>query len=358
MTRPRKVGFVLLSPADNPIPSTRISVLNMLPFLCRAGYDPTVVFQPPAATEVPDLGDLADRVLAGGFDVAYFQKVHGPSVQATIARVASAGVRTVYGVCDRIDPDLVRATDHTVAVAQFLKDMHPAELHNKISVVHDGIEQPSRVRAPDDPRRGTRAHPLRCVLVTSSSLDAIPAIGRLPPWATFTIVGRYPPLAAQASFASRARVMLGQHRSLAAKARTLRLLVHPRVQLAAWDPERVYREMQTADVGILPVDRIPPAQAGMPPPAWQLKSENRLTMKMCIGLPVIATPIPSYLPVVAHGTNAFFADTESDWASALERLRDPATRAAMGGAARASVSVRYSREEQAARLIAVLDALF
>ena len=83
----------------------------MFPYLVAAGYEPVIVFEPEAATETPDVTGLAERMQALGIDVAFFQKVHGASVSAEIIALRRLGIRTVYGVCDRVDDDIVRATD-------------------------------------------------------------------------------------------------------------------------------------------------------------------------------------------------------------------------------------------------------
>jgi glycosyltransferase involved in cell wall biosynthesis len=92
-------------------------------------------------------------------------------------------------------------------------------------------------------------------------------------------------------------------------------------------------------------------------PAWKLKSENRLTLKMAIGLPVISSPIPAYEAVVEHGRNGFFARSPTEWTRYLEVVRDPAIRHEIGKAARESVLPRFSMEEQARRLVDVLTTL-
>ena len=76
---------------------------------------------------------------------------------------------------------------------------------------------------------------------------------------------------------------------------------------------------------------------------------------MSVGLPVVASPIPSYEAVIQHGINGFLARSERDWATCLTALRDPVRRREMGLAARAFVSEKYSMEAQAAKLLAVLS---
>lgn len=354
MSNPVKVGFVLLSNSKRPIPSTRIAVLNMLPFLRAAGYQPHVVFEPESSTERPDLSGLAPRIVAEGFDIVVFQKVMGASVEALARALGEAGVRTVFCVCDVVDPGMAEATDATVAVTAFLRSLYPAPLQHKIHVVHDGIEHPEIERLPVSTRTGTRANPLRAVLVTSANLKSVPQIVAPPSWLSVTIVGRYAPGALQRL--REARWALVRRRSHAARLDYLRFLANRRIRCVAWDGVTVYQHMREADIGIIPVDARDsedPAQV----PFWKVKSENRLSMKMSLGLPVVATEIPSYLPLVTQGENGFLASAPGQWMACLEALRDPRARERIGNAARASVLARYSREEQARLLIAVLASL-
>jgi glycosyltransferase involved in cell wall biosynthesis len=130
-----------------------------------------------------------------------------------------------------------------------------------------------------------------------------------------------------------------------------------RIHRVSWHPDGVYELLQAADVGIIPVDDSAPLHPGYPVPAWQLKSENRLTLKMCMGLPVIASPVPSYIPVIEQGVNAYIAATRTQWHEYLGALRDPGLRQQVGERARQAVVERYSMEEQARRLVAVLQGV-
>lgn len=348
-----KVGFVLLSNSGKPIPSTRIGALNMFPFLRAAQFDPHIVFDPQASSDQPDVTGLAEHIVAERFDVIVFQKVMGASVEKLVHDLGLAGVRTVFCVCDVVDAAMAEATDATVVVTDFLKSLYPAPLHHKIHVVHDGIEQPQIERLPVSTRRGSLAAPLRAVLVTSSYLESIPQIVVPPPWLSITIVGRYYDTLFQRLRQSRWALALG---SGDARLDYLRFLANPRIRCVPWSANTVYEHMRQADIAIIPID----AQESLDPaevPSWKVKSENRLSMKMALGLPVIATPIPSYLPLVVQGENGFFANTRTEWMACLETLRDPAERARIGDAARASVLQRFSTEEQARLLIGVLASL-
>lgn len=347
---PTRIGFVLLSNSARPQPSTRIAVLNIFPQLRAAGYEPVIVFEPETATETPDLTGLAERMQALGIAIAYFQKVHGPSVMSQLAALRRAGIPTVYGVCDRVDDALVRATDATAIVTDFLKRQHAPELQARIHVVHDGIEHPELCCQPRAPARDGR---LRAALVTSSALEQIPELAPLPSFLDLTVIGRYP------EQLSPLQALRGRLR------RALQAPGGPRpgplfgygFRTRAWQAERVYDDLRQADIGIIPVDMRPDPLPGRDLSYWEVKSENRLTLKMALGLPVVASPVPAYLDLIEQGVNGYLARTRAEWLDALEALRDPAHRRQVGAAARQSVLERFSMDAQARQLIKVFQSL-
>jgi len=346
-----KIGFVLLSNSAHPIPSTRIAALNMFPFLLAADFEPHILFEPTEPTEAPDVSDLAERVLREGLRIVFFQKVRGSSAEKLARDLSALGINTVYAVCDYVDLRMVAATDTTLAVTDYLKSLHPPAFQPKIRVVHDGIEQSESYKTSWRTDRGSRRQPLRAVLVTSDNLDVLPVLGTPPDWLEVTIVGRYLPAGRAIQRLRDVRWTLAARRGTRERLAYLRFLGNRRIRCIPWDPVDVYDRMRQADIGIIPID---PKDN---PEGWNLKSENRLTMKMCAGLPVIATPIPSYEAVVEQGRNGFLARTQTDWLACLEALRDPALRRDVGERARESVIKKYSKEEQARRLIEVLLGL-
>jgi hypothetical protein len=350
---PHRVGFVLCSPASNPIPSTRIAVLNMLPFLSAAGIETRILFEPTEPSETPDLSHVAQRAIEAGCDTIVLQKIRGPSAQTLARQLAEAGIKTVYCVCDLIHPPMVQATDTTVVVTEYLRSLYPAELQSRIHVVHDGIERPAIQKTAWNNTAGTRIKPLKAVLVTSASLDHLPAMGHPPPWLRLSIVGRY---AHGIRRWHEVRWQLSRQTSRN-QLDYLQFLANRRLECLPWDPEGVYIEMLQADIAVIPIDLTAmPAHPTMPP-SWKVKSENRLTMKMSMGLPVIASPIPSYETVIEHGVNGFFARSRHDWDNCLTLLRDPERRQAMGASARDSVAKKYSMKSQAAKLIDILQGV-
>ena len=346
-----KWAFVLLSNTAHPQPSTRISVLNMLPYLRQAGVQAEVVFEPALGSETPNLDGLMERLLAQRFDLVFFQKVRGASVYACVTDLSKSGIRTVYGVCDKIDAEMVRLTDRTVVVTEFLRSTCEPAMQHKVHVVHDGIEKPEHAKQDWGGHVGSRRQPLRAVLVTSANLKHLPVIGDPPDWLSVTIVGHYPANAEWRNRLRQTQWALQQAQTWDARISHLRFLANRRIVTQQWQPDSVYAAMLQADIGILPIDTPPALPTDAVLPTWQIKSENRLTLKMAIGLPVIATPIPSYEPVLAHGHNGFFARSRADWIGCLETLRQPAARSEIGRQARDSVIDRFSIQAQARLLL-------
>ncbi len=351
---PVKIGFVLLSNSKYPMPSTRIAVLNMFPFLRAANFDPHIVFEPAKETETPNLSGLAPRLITEGFEIIFFQKVHGPSVEELARQLSAAGIRTVYGVCDLVNVAMAAATDATTVVTDYLKSLYPRELQSKIHVVHDGIENQSARKTNWGEQHGSQRRPLRAVLVTSAGLDHLPLLGAPPEWLEVTIVGRYPANGQIVQRLREAYWTLAGQKNLHDRWSYVRFLTNRNIRCLAWDPVGVYECMRQADIGIIVVESSPQHLPGRPAPSWKVKSENRLTMKMCMGLPVIATPIPAYESIIEHGVNGFLARSTRDCMRSLEALRDPERRQMVGALARQSVLEKYSMRAQAHRLITVL----
>ena len=354
---PAKIGFVLLSNTQQPMPSTRIAALNMFPFLSASGFEPQVVYEPKIEMETPDITGLHSRLVKGGFKIIVFQKVHGASVEKLVRLCSETGIKTVYIVCDLVNVAMVEATDVTIVVTDYLKSLYPAGLHSKIHVVHDGLENSETHKEKWTDHTGSRRRPIKAVLVTSAGYDRLPLINVVPDWLEVTIVGRYPSKSNIIQRLRETRWNVGRLDSFQERLAYFRFLANRRIFRVPWGPLQVYQWLRDADIGIIPIETGTEQQESISPPAWKVKSENRLTMKMCVGLPVIATPIPAYELIIEQGVNGFLARSGNDWAGSLEALRDPKLRKTIGMQARESVVERFSMQEQARQLVRILNTL-
>lgn len=72
-------------------------------------------------------------------------------------------------------------------------------------------------------------------------------------------------------------------------------------------------------------------------------TEYKISQGMAVGLPVVASPQQSYIEAISHNQGGIIAETEQEWAEALNRLvADHQLRSDMGARARQTVLERYS----------------
>lgn len=114
------------------------------------------------------------------------------------------------------------------------------------------------------------------------------------------------------------------------------------IRTIAWQEAREIAEVQTMDIGIMPlIDR--PFQRG--------KCGYKLIQYMACGLPVVASPVGVNGDIVENGVTGFLAEAPEQWAVALDRLLgDPALRRQMGTAGRTRAVRDYSLEAHRDRL--------
>jgi glycosyltransferase involved in cell wall biosynthesis len=119
-------------------------------------------------------------------------------------------------------------------------------------------------------------------------------------------------------------------------------------EFVQWRPNEEVRQLQTFDIGIMPVDDSP----------WSLgKCSYKMLLYMSCGKPVVVSDIGMNREVLRDGPVGFGARSADEWIQALECLvRDPTLRHRMGVAGRAVVEKTYSVRELAPRLAAALKA--
>jgi glycosyltransferase involved in cell wall biosynthesis len=345
-----KIGFILSSSARNPLASTRVAVLNIIPYLQAAGHDAHILFESTIATERPSLDLDPDQIVRDGFQIVCFQKVAGPAAIALMHALKQRGVKTAALYCDYVYAEEARAADITFVVTDYLRSLYPEDLQAKVHVVHDGIEYPDERKSHWRADRGSPRDRLHAVLVVGSQLNEIPVLVSPPSWLKVTLVGVYPASGSLQRLRD-LRYRFAIQGGWRGKLRFLRFVASPRIACVPWDPSTVYEHVRTADIGLIAFATPPEPDPRIGATRWAVKSENRLTLMMSVGLPVVATPIPAYEAIVSQGDNGFLVRTRGEWLEALERLRDPALRRRIGDRARASVIDRFSKEAQAALLL-------
>jgi glycosyltransferase involved in cell wall biosynthesis len=115
-----------------------------------------------------------------------------------------------------------------------------------------------------------------------------------------------------------------------------------------WSEETEAADVHRFDVGIMPLPDGPFEKG---------KCGYKLIQYMAAGIPVVASPVGINSQIVEHGINGFLASSESEWAQALEYLRDnPEERKRMGIAGRKKVETEYDLAVTAPQLLHLLES--
>lgn len=314
MDRPLRVGWLLVG--DDRVASSRIQGFAIHRELVDRGIRSEILNSPRAFDT-----RLHWKVPRRWFeatcrprDVLIFQKVE--SSRATrFARLARRlGTRIVFLQADyRKSPFYEFAHRVVVSSVELARQLQPL-CKAPITVIEDAIDLPGDVVAPSSPRMRR----LR-VLWIGSRLN-------------FPSLDRIRPLFKRSEFSDFELVTVSDH---------------PEARVG-WSPESAHRELLAADLAVIPC---------LDSPASRAKSNNRLTLFMAAGLPVVASPIPAYCAVVEPGENGFLAESLEDWAVALRALRDPALRASLGQSARTTAWDRFAPKIIAGHWETLLDEM-
>ncbi len=127
-----------------------------------------------------------------------------------------------------------------------------------------------------------------------------------------------------------------------------RISNHPDADVE-WNLDRVYQEILTADVAVIPCSADEWGKA---------KSNNRLTLFMALGLPVIVSPIPIYKKIIRHGYNGFLATNINDWVKYLTLSKEVNIRRNIGMKAREDVLKEYSIDVIGERWLSLINRIF
>ena len=109
------------------------------------------------------------------------------------------------------------------------------------------------------------------------------------------------------------------------------------VEFRPWSYENEVRDLQTADIGVMP----------LPDDEWARgKCGLKLLQYMAVGLPSLASAVGVNCDIVRDGKNGFLARTEEEWCRRLAELcGDRELRRRIGNAARATVEAQYGLKQ-------------
>jgi glycosyltransferase involved in cell wall biosynthesis len=121
----------------------------------------------------------------------------------------------------------------------------------------------------------------------------------------------------------------------------------PGMECRDWAEDREISDVQSMDIGIMPLPDEPWARG---------KCGYKLIQYMACGLPVVASPIGVNSSIVRNDESGLLATSTEEWRIALERLlENPVLRAMYGRNGRERAVADYSLESQAPHIVSLFE---
>lgn len=307
-----KIGWILLG--DRNVGSSRIHGINIHNFLLKNGIKSFVLQS--SSTMRPFLTIPAWKqllLLTSGYDIFIFQKVHDDKAARFAKLAKKMDIKTVFIQSDMIDTEMVRIVDYLIVTSDYLGKYYNKTYGTDAIVIEDAIEvDKNLVKEHSDKKR-----------------IEIVWLGNKDNWKSLEIIYK--------------ALEEVNDKSLFLK----RISNHPDADVV-WSLDRVYQEILTADLAVIPSSTDEWGKA---------KSNNRLTLFMALGLPVIVSPIPSYKKIIRHGYNGFLAENMNDWVKYLILSKDVNIRRDIGMKAREDVLKEYSIDVIGERWLSLINRI-
>lgn len=267
--------------------SSRLQGYLIHEHLLKIGYPSELFLAPPFnVKDVPwaleNLQAVADSVQTSN---VVFQKLYGERTEHLISLLRAKGIKTIFVECDYY-PD--RKTPYHCDVIMVTSEFLYEEFSKngaECALISDPIEEiisyEAMIKRFDEKRNGEGVK--------------LVWIGHRQNWQTLKPIRD---LLTKPEFNDYQLITISSHEDADFQ----------------WQLNTVGDLITQGDIGIVP--------AGSDI-RYQAKSNNRLTLFMALGLPVIADCIPSYEKIVKNGQNGFLCQSREDWQFALDYLRNP-----------------------------------
>ena len=348
------VRILLLSRYDRSGASSRLRVMQFLPFLAKAGakVDVDILFPGASARDACDnsgrarwaayagfyLGRLRTLLSANRYDLVWVQKEIFPFLPAM-----AESLLHVPTVIDLDDALFHQYGQHPNPVVRWLLGGKFDEVFRKSRAVVAGSEYIAEV---------AKAAGARAVTVVPTGLDCQryrdakeSRVGR-----PFTIGWIGSPYSQRYL-----DPLLPTLRSYVREHSARLLLVGaelqnpmPEIESLKWTEADEARQIGEMDVGIMPLDDDDFSRG---------KCSYKLVQYMAAGVPVIASPVGGNVRIVTESRAGFLASTLDEWVASLDRLRtDMELREISGSAGREYARSNHDISVLASQLLGVMKA--
>ena len=315
-----KIGWILWG--DKTVASARIQGWNVHDLFVNKGINSKIIFAPKGfQTELKLSKKEIDNILNKNYECIVLQKIQkGKNFFYLVKKAKEKGTKLLYIGVDSINIDFASSCDAILTITDYLKKKIPKKYQKKTFLVFDGYEQSKGVI-----KKHNSSKELNLIFVSNDIYSKFPQIKSLPKNVSLTILG--PP---------RKRAKKWNPN------KTIFTKTPHKFKYIVWKLKTIEKEILKYDVAVIPFPK-----EDLKEDYIKTKSTNRLIMFMAMGLPVIASPIPSYKKIIKQGKNGFIAKDSKDWERLLKYLKNnPKKRKEIGLEARKDVINKYSLEKQ------------
>lgn len=258
--------------------SSRIQVYNIHDKLISLGYNSELVYEPQRTIWQLPLNKLYIRSLGlESTDLVIIQKFKTRSTLKYIQEIKKWGCKIGYIDCDEpISPSIAKAVDFVIVPSTFLKQRYE-EYGVKCYCIQDC---PEVFKSPEE-RQYKESEELRCVWFGNHSRSK---------WQEVTFFKRL----------LKERNITDWH---------FETISNTAKANYRWGKDS-FSQLASYDLVVIPVPDMGLDYKG--------KSANRLLQSMALGLPILASPIPSYLEIAEQNdVKNLICETDEDWGEML-----------------------------------------
>lgn len=330
----KRLGWILAG--NSSVPGSRIHGINIHKYFLERGMSTQIIRMPEGYSEKLmeyEKDILFKKICDLKIDIIVFQKVNGVNAVELCKLLRDKQVKSVFIACDTVDNDMAEHCDMVFAVSSYLKSLFHRNNRIKIRVLNDPIEVSDEYRyrkiiIPKDGR-------LKAVFLSSAYPDRITqailalcqdyfdvSIISAPHERNIALVNSY-----VQNTMEMALQLIREHKSSLAlriykkiicflesrwAIRGLDINRDANFRLIEWKLATVYDELIEHHIGLIPIY--------MDSVFKKSKSINRMATFMALGLPIIASPLPSYLENASDGENILFARDIDKWRFQIKRI--------------------------------------
>jgi hypothetical protein len=263
-------------------PSSRIHGLNVHDKLIRMGYGSQIVHKAPRYMEdlyYPAWSLGLFRYFISSDDIVVFQKLNGPRTVRLLRSLKSKGIRTVFIDCDLpLKKEMALLCDVTICPSNDLLNRYREAGVSNVFYIPDAVES----FLPPHSFRGKK----KTIIWFGKS--------RQGKWEGLEWFRQevFPSVKDKWEF-----VTVSDHRHSTFK----------------WDTSTAPGMVNKADLVIIPVSQND---------ADQVKSANRCTQSMALGVPVLCNYTRSYREVIVDNHNGMISADKNEWIAFIRRLEN------------------------------------